>query len=166
MTLHDSDNDPDSGIVRGCLNYLTMILTCEAHRPPPNSDPQLSRSVAWTSGRRVSPSAKNTSIKTQSTHFEKILLTELRLSGSALVSDHCCLGCKGSNLWWIQPPMKSPRTGGGLWRMTLCCAMLLIFCFCYSAILSPVGQRADWLLSDEYSMSVMIHDTTQRLLIV
>ena len=134
---------------------LRMSLTCEAHRPPPSSGHQLSRSVAWTLGRRVSPSAKKT-LQSKSTHWgDRILLTVRRLSGSALASVHYCLGCKGSNLWWIQPPMRPsrtphPRSEGGLWRMT--CYAMLLFCFCFSVILSPVEQwltdSCDWVLSD------------------
>ena len=40
----------------------------------------------------------------------------------------------------------------------LCNAPNFLFCFCYSFILSPVGQRADWLLSDEYLL-IVSHDS-------
>ena len=135
MTLHDSDNEPDSGIVRGYLNYLTMILTCGAHRPPPSSDPQLSHSAAWTLRRRVSPSAKTLPSK-QSTHFgvrkyfwlcwgyqylRLFLVTVVRVVKVA-ISD-------GSSLRWGRRGLEE---GCGGWHCVVQCSwssvLLLLFC--------------------------------------
>ena len=148
---------------------LSLSLTYAAHRQPPSSGLQLSRSVAWTLGRRVSPSAKHTSIIQQIhfgvTHYfwlcwgyqdlHLLLLTIVRVV-KVTISD-------GSSLGWGRRGLEE---GGGGWHVVQCALpSASVILSSYLLLSNVLTDSCDWC--PEWRIyNVMIHDTTQCLLIV